>query len=223
MSRVTASRTAPGAYGEEKPTGYYGNTREDLVAELPRPLGRVLDVGCGEGAVGRLLLAEGATWVSGIEVNASAAARAREALNEVGVGPVEEILPTLSGNWDTICCYDVLEHLVDPGKVLVALRAAASPGARLHISVPNARHVSLLADLVIRGTFGYTEWGHRDSTHLRWFTRRDIVAATEAAGWRVRATSHPALHRARLLGAISKGRSNEFLVGQWYVLADLPS
>jgi 2-polyprenyl-3-methyl-5-hydroxy-6-metoxy-1,4-benzoquinol methylase len=223
MARLTGSRTAPGAYGEEKPSGYYGNAREDLVAALPRPLGRVLDIGCGEGAVGRLLQAEGAMSVTGIEIGEEPAARAREALDEVGVGPVEDVLPTLSGPWDTICCYDVLEHLVDPGALLVALRGVAAPGARLHISIPNARHVSLLADLVLRGTFGYTEWGHRDSTHLRWFTRRDIIAAVEAAGWRVREASHPALHRARLLDALTGGRSTEFLVAQWYVLADLPS
>ena len=223
MSRLTPARTAPGSYGEPKGGGYYANAREDLVGELPRPLGRVLDVGCGEGAVGRRLLAEGATAVTGVEVNEDAAAIAREALDEVGVGPVEQILPTLKPPWDTICCYDVLEHLVDPGAVLSALREAAAPGAHLHISIPNARHISLLVDLVMRGTFGYTDWGHRDATHLRWFTRRDIVAATESAGWRVIRTSHPALHRARLLDAATRGRSTEFLVGQWYVLADLPS
>ncbi len=204
---------------EEKPSGYYGNAREDLVAALPRPLGRVLDIGCGEGAVGRLLLAEGATSVTGVEINAEAAERAREALDEVLVGAVEEVLPKLSGPWDTICCYDVLEHLVDPGSVLRALLARAAPGAHLHVSVPNARHFSLVADLVVRGTFGYGEWGHRDSTHLRWFTRRDIVATIEAAGWEVTATSHPRLHRARLLDAATRGRSTEFLVAQLYVLA----
>jgi 2-polyprenyl-3-methyl-5-hydroxy-6-metoxy-1,4-benzoquinol methylase len=220
MSRLTGSPAAPGSYAEAKPRGYYGNAREDLVAALPRPLGRVLDVGCGEGGVGRLLRAEGATAVAGIEINEQAAEQAREALDTVAVGGVEEVLPTLPGPWDTICCYDVLEHLVDPNLALVALRATAAPGGRLHVSVPNARHFSLLVDLILRGTFGYTEWGHRDSTHLRWFTRRDIVAAIEAAGWRVIETSHPALHRARLLDALTGGRSTEFLVGQWYVLAE---
>jgi 2-polyprenyl-3-methyl-5-hydroxy-6-metoxy-1,4-benzoquinol methylase len=218
--------SAPGgatAYAAPKAAGYYGNAREDLVAALPRPLGRVLDVGCGAGEVGRLLRAEGAEWVAGIEVVESAAERAQAVLDEVAVGPVEETLPTLSGPWDTICCYDVLEHLVDPASVLEALREAAAPGARLHVSVPNARHVSLIYDLIVRGTFGYTEWGHRDSTHLRWFTRRDIVAAIEAAGWRVLGISHPALHRARMLDSLTGGRSTEFLVGQWYLLADKPA
>ena len=37
----------------------------------------------------------------------------------------------------------------------------------------------------MRGTFGYTEFGHRDATHLRWYTRRDLVAMVERTGWQV--------------------------------------
>ena len=110
----------------------------------------------------------------------------------------------------------------DPYTVLRRLLDVAAPGARLHVSVPNARHVSLLRDLVLRGTFGYTEWGHRDSTHLRWFTRRDLVAAVDQAGWRTLRTGHPALHRSAALDKLTRGRSTEFLVGQWYLLAQRP-
>ena len=106
--------------------------------------------------------------------------------------------------------------------MLRRLLAAATAGARLHVSVPNARHYSLVRDLMLRGTFGYTDSGHRDDTHLRWFTRGDIVHAIEAAGWAVQATSHPALHRSALLDRLSGGRTTEFLVGQWYVLATKP-
>ena len=123
----------------EKPPGYYGQRRADLVAALPRPLGRVLDVGCGEGAVARELRAAGASAIAGIEINPRAAAVAAGELDELAVGPVEQCLERLtSGPWDTICCYDVLEHLVDPDAVLRALRSAAAPGGRLHVSVPNA-------------------------------------------------------------------------------------
>ena len=83
--------------------------------------------------------------------------------------------------------------------------------------MPNARHVGLLYDLVVRGTFGYTDWGHRDSTHLRWFTRRDMIELLERSGWRVTGTSHPALGRSRRLDRLTGGRSTEFLVGQWYI------
>jgi 2-polyprenyl-3-methyl-5-hydroxy-6-metoxy-1,4-benzoquinol methylase len=206
-----------------KPTGYYANARPDLVAALPRPLGRVLDVGCGQGAVGRGLRDAGATWLAGVEMQPSAAAVAQDDYDEVAVGAVETELDRLTPPFDTICCYDVLEHMGDPYTVLGRLLDVASPGGRLHVSVPNARHVSLVRDLVLRGTFGYTDWGHRDSTHLRWFTRRDIVAAIEAAGWNAVSTSHPALRRATLLDRLTRGHSTEFLVGQWYVLATKPA
>ena len=202
-----------------KPAGYYANQRPDLVATLPRPLGSVLDVGCGEGAVGRLLRDEGAERLTGIEIDSASADRAREVYDEVAEGAVEDKLPELDGPFDKILCYDVLEHLVDPATVLAQLRGLAAPGGYLHVSVPNARHFSLVRDLVLRGTFGYTEWGHRDNTHLRWFTRRDIVDAVEAAGWRALSTGHPPLRRARGLHRLTRGRSTDFLVAQVSVLA----
>jgi 2-polyprenyl-3-methyl-5-hydroxy-6-metoxy-1,4-benzoquinol methylase len=207
---------------EAKPTGYYMNDRADLVAALPRPIGRVLDVGCGQGAVGHGLRAAGATWLAGIEMQPEAAVVAERHYDEVAVGAAETELGHLTPPFDSICCYDVLEHMADPYTVLRRLLDVARPGARLHVSVPNARHVSLLRDLVLRGTFGYTEWGHRDSTHLRWFTRRDIVDAITGAGWADATTSHPALHRSATLDRLTAGRSTEFLVGQWYVLAVKP-
>jgi 2-polyprenyl-3-methyl-5-hydroxy-6-metoxy-1,4-benzoquinol methylase len=200
-------------------SGYFGNTRADVVAALPRPLGRVLDVGCGSGAVGPGLRDAGAEHLTGIELVPDVAALARAHYDEVLDGRVEDALDRISGPFDTILCLDVLEHLVDPGAVLAALHALAAPGGRLAVSVPNARHVSLLYDLAVRGTFGYAEWGHRDQTHLRWFTRADIVALVAEAGWTVVATTHPALTRSRRLDRLTRGRSTEFLVGQWYVAA----
>lgn len=215
--------TADAATGP-KEASYYENARADVVAALPRPLGAVLDVGCGAGAVGAGARAAGASRVVGIEVVEAQAERARAVLDLVVAAPVEVALDALDGErFDTILCLDVLEHLVDPARVLRRLRDVAAPGARLQVSVPNARHLSLVWDLLVRGTFGYTEHGHRDSTHLRWFTRRDLVAALEDAGWRVERVSHPALRRTRLLDRLTRGRSTELTVGQWYVLARLDS
>jgi 2-polyprenyl-3-methyl-5-hydroxy-6-metoxy-1,4-benzoquinol methylase len=205
---------------QAKPTGYYGNERADLIAALPRPIGRVLDVGCGEGAVGRGLRAAGAQWLSGVEMEPAAAAVAREAYDEVAVGGIETELEDLSGPFDTICCYDVLEHLVDPEPVLRSLREVAAPGARLHVSIPNARHFSLLVDLVFRGTFGYTEFGHRDATHLRWYTRRDVVALVGRTGWDVQwAVADTFRGRNRYVDRLTLRRAREFLALQWHVLA----
>lgn len=205
-----------------KPDSYYGQERPELVALLPDRLGRVLDVGCGSGGVGRALRARAERLV-GIELDDAAAAQARETYDEVLVGDVASTLAELDPPFDTILAYDVLEHLADPAAVLRGLRGVAAPGALLHVSVPNARHVSLVRDLVFRGTFGYTDWGHRDSTHLRWLTRRDLVSLLEDTGWRVERTAHAPLSRAGAVAErITRGLSSDFLVYQWSALARAP-
>jgi 2-polyprenyl-3-methyl-5-hydroxy-6-metoxy-1,4-benzoquinol methylase len=189
------------------------------VALLPPRLGRVLDIGCGAGGVGRALRPR-AESLTGIELDPQAAERAREVYDAVHEGAVEEVLGRVDGQFDVILAYDVLEHLVDPGAVLRRVREVAAPGALLHVSVPNARHWSLVRDLVLKGTFGYTESGHRDETHLRWLTPRDLVALVGGAGWRVERGGHAPLTRAgRLAEHLTGGRSAEFLVYQWSALS----
>ena len=206
-----------------KPEGYYAQERADLVARLPRPLGRVLDVGCGEGGAGRPLRDAGASWISGIELDPSASARAAERYDEAVVGRAEESLDRVHGPFDTIILYDLLEHLGDPGSFLASLLAVAAPGAFAHVSVPNARHWTLLRDLAVRGTFGYTDAGHRDETHLRWFTRSDLAALLTRAGWQVERIEHGPLHPvSRLAERLSRGLTAELLVYQWSLLARAP-
>lgn len=214
-------RSAPTAVTRlVKPVHYYGTPRTDMVPLLPDPLGRVLDVGCASGLTGTLLRPRGPTRLVGVELNPAAGEAARQIYDEVLVGPAEETLGLLGEPFDTVLCYDVLEHLVDPWRVLGQLRDLTVPGARLHVSVPNARHLSLMVDVMLRGTFNYQADGHRDNTHLRWFTPRDLEAAVSDAGFDVRSRSHPSLSAPRRgLATLTRGRSTEFLVGQWQILA----
>ena len=209
------------AFRATEAAGYYANDRAELVARLPRPLGRVLDVGCGAGEVGRSLRAAGATSLTGVELNATAAEAARELFDEVLVGDVEALARdgALRGPFDTVVLYDVIEHLVDPAALLAAIAPLVAAGGRIHVSVPNARHHSLLRDLVLRGTFGYTDWGHRDRTHLRWFTRRDLVQLLADGGWRIVDVAPSILGRNRIVDRATLGRTREFLALQWAVLA----
>jgi 2-polyprenyl-3-methyl-5-hydroxy-6-metoxy-1,4-benzoquinol methylase len=204
-----------------KPADYFEHPRADLVARLPRPLGRVLDVGCGAGRVGRSLRAAGASALVGIELDPSAAAAARSVFDQVIERDAETAIAAMEGEiqFDTICCYDILEHLYDPGAVLERLRTVVSPSGHLHISIPNARHLSLLFDLILRGSFGYTTYGHRDVTHIRWFTRRDVEALVQESGWHVKeVATHPFKPARAALTRLSGGYAREYFAVQWFVL-----
>jgi 2-polyprenyl-3-methyl-5-hydroxy-6-metoxy-1,4-benzoquinol methylase len=207
----------------DKGEPYYGLDRADAVARLPKPLGRVLDVGCGAGGAAGPLRACGASWISGIELMPEPAAIAEQRYEEVRVGDALEQVIHVAAPFDTILCYDVLEHLYDPLALVRSLLRVAAAGAHLHVSVPNARHVSLLRDLILRGTFGYAPYGHRDATHLRWFTRADIARLVSESGWVVQGTSAAGLQwKSRALHRATGGWSSEYLSAQWYVLAVKP-
>lgn len=206
---------------ETKPEAYYGLARTDLLERLQTPVGRVLDLGCGSGASNRFLRGAGASRITGVELMAEPAARAAEVYDRVEVGDAFERLNALDEQYDTILCYDVLEHLPDPAAVLRRLRELAAPDAQIQVSIPNARFIMLPIDLIFRGTFGYREMGHRDNTHLRWFTRKDMLAALTDAGWRPMEDRAAVLHMriARILDRLTFGLSSQFGSVQWHFRA----
>ena len=205
---------------EDKPADYFEHSRADVIARLPKPLGRVLDVGCGAGAVGASLRDAGAAHLVGIEMNREAASRARDIFDVVYEGDAESVLRDLVAGtpFDVVCCYDILEHLYDPETVLRRLHHVTAPNGILHISIPNARHLSLVRDLLLRGTFGYEVFGHRDATHLRWFTKSDIVMFLQECGWTVtEVTTHRLRPLRALLARLSGGYAEEFFAVQWWI------
>ncbi len=172
---------------------YFGQARADVLSLLPSSgVDRVLDIGCGAGATAVWLRDHGTRVVHGIEIVEEQAARADEVLDRVWHGSVEQHLGDVEGPYDAVLCLDVLEHLADPYAVLRQVRGLVEPGAALVVSLPNARFIGLIKDLLVRGTMGYTDFGHRDWTHLRWFTRKDAVKAIEDAGFTVERVTAPA-------------------------------
>lgn len=104
------------------------------IRDRGRP-GRLLDVGCGDGAYLDVFRELG--WeVSGVEMDRGAVARARAAGFAVAQGPFESTCVT--GPFDVIRFWHVLEHVRHPTAVLARARALLAPGGDLIIGVPNA-------------------------------------------------------------------------------------
>lgn len=194
---------------------YYGYVRQEILDLVPNKAQRVLDIGCGAGRLGEALKHRQAATVVGVETIPAAATQARERLDRLYEEDIE-LLDTLGQEppFDAIVCADVLEHLNNPLEVLRKARNWLKPDGTLIVSLPNARHHTVVRGL-LEGHWMYEPAGLLDETHLRFFTRREIEKLLFRAGFTIR-------QRQITPGAgydnwIRQGRPGEIKLGRLYV------
>jgi 2-polyprenyl-3-methyl-5-hydroxy-6-metoxy-1,4-benzoquinol methylase len=152
---------------------------------------RLLDVGAADGMLSRQLTQRGwrVTAIEGDPALAQAGARHCERMIPVNL---DREIPVGQGPFDVIVYGDVLEHLVDPLRVLVELDRCLVPGGFVIISVPNIAHLWIRLLLLV-GRFDYLDRGILDHSHLRFFTERSLRAMLADAGLTIgRFTATPA-------------------------------
>lgn len=134
-----------------------------------KPTGRMLDVGCGNGATIRAFGQVAPGWTkAGTEFDGKYRAEVESIPNTepLHVGPVEAV----PGTFDVITMIHVLEHIVDPVDVLATLRGKLAPGGLLLIEVPH--HPANPFELLI-------------ADHRSHFTADSVVRALMAAGYEI--------------------------------------
>lgn len=146
----------------------------------------ILDVGCGTGSLGKYFRTHQQCKVYGVEINQEAYLVAKENLDEVIKGNVENIdLPYDKNSFDVVIMGDVLEHLINPAGAIGKLMQFVKPGGRILITVPNVRHWKVMYGLIFKDEWKYMSWGILDYTHLRFFTKTSIVAMMIDNGFKV--------------------------------------
>jgi methionine biosynthesis protein MetW len=206
--------------------GYFSNAKPAFLGLIdPRGL-RVLDLGCGGGHNGALLKHAGAREVVGVELHAGAAAQARKRLDTVVQGDLADLDLSLLGDepFDAILASDVLEHMADPEAVLARALTRLRPGGVVVVSLPNVAHVVVFANLLMQ-RWPRKSSGIFDSTHLRFFAKRDMVRLLEGAGLRVLRvepyyTRYAAIRAACLVLSLYVFR--DFWARQFLLLAEKP-
>jgi SAM-dependent methyltransferase len=175
------TRSGAAAQAIARPADYYTGARLDVAALVPAGCRRVLEVGCGEGNLGRVLKERGC-HVTGLELVPEVAAVAARHLDDVRVADVEaDGFPFAPASFDAVIFADVLEHLVDPWRVLREAVELLAPGGCVIASTPNLQHHGIVWGL-LRGRWRYRARGITDFGHLRFFTLQTIRGLFEQSG-----------------------------------------
>ena len=143
----------------------------------------VLDAGCGEGFIARLLREDGhRVW----GIDRLAQPEHREALEDYAQMDLDSPcdLRRFAGGRDfgAVLLLDVLEHLRKPEHLLAECRKVLAPDGVVVVSLPNVANLTVRLSL-LAGRFDYAERGILDRTHLRFYTRRTARSLLEAAGF----------------------------------------
>ena len=162
---------------EHKDEGYSSNIRWDVIPLIPTGDNKILEVGCGAGYTLKKLKELGkANEIVGIEMNEQVSQDLSDTLDRLYVGDVETIdLPQNEKYFDYILFVDVLEHLINPRGVLHDYKTLLRDGGYIIASIPNIKHHSVLLPLIFFDEFQYSDFGLLDASHLRFFTKKEIL------------------------------------------------
>ncbi len=133
----------------------------------------LMDVGCGPGTF--MIVAERlGLAVEGIEPTRSAAEAAKGLKLKVFCGFVEEYVANGAHTFDAVTCFEVLEHVPDPVKMLQCMRELVDANGHLILSVPNVDDPYMLEQPFPQSM---------PPIHINFFNRKSLAAALLRAGF----------------------------------------
>ncbi len=150
-----------------------------------KPESTILEMGCGNGRLTKKLKEELFCDVYIVEYNKSLYQKALPYAKE---GICSDIMSlkwkkTFSEiRFDYILFADVLEHLLDPEKILRQCRGLLAENGIVMVSLPNIAHNDILLQLY-DNSLKYSSSGIMDSTHLHIFTYSSICDMFSSTGW----------------------------------------
>lgn len=163
----------------------YSGINRPVLDCIPATARRVLDLGCGTGALAEALKRRTASVaVVGVTYSEAEAAAAAPRLDEVRVADLNDFDFQGLGTFDCAVLSHVLEHLYHPANVLARLRGVLAPDAVVVVALPNILMLRQRLQFLL-GRFRYQDYGVMDRTHYRFFDTETAAALLRDAGYRL--------------------------------------
>jgi 2-polyprenyl-3-methyl-5-hydroxy-6-metoxy-1,4-benzoquinol methylase len=163
---------------------YYSRVRRWPLLFKLKNSPKILDIGCGQGQLGKLLIDNLNADVCGIEIFQDNIEKASSVLTQTILGDIESMdLSIIGKNYDYVIFSDSLEHLADPESVLKKAKTLLNTDGCLLISIPNVRNFRVTIPLLFNDSWEYTDEGLLDKTHLRFFTFTSIIKLLNKVGF----------------------------------------
>lgn len=160
----------------------------DLLDVVPLGATRLVEVGCGSGALARAYKALNPhAFYTGLDVVSSYVEMASPWCDRALCLNIEQASPDFWTEVEGTDCWifgDTLEHLVDPWQLLLRIRASMPADGCIAACIPNMQHWSVIHRLVT-GELHYEDQGLLDRTHLRWFTVKTMQALFVDCGFKI--------------------------------------
>jgi SAM-dependent methyltransferase len=150
---------------------------------------RILDIGCGDGRLAKVLTKLGAgVFYVGLDISIEAAYSCRRSGHDVMLCDVSKSLPFRDASFDLVLFFEVLEHLFLPQTVVQEIHRVLRCGGIMVGSVPN---IAYLPNIILF-MLGYFNPGGSPATslktpyrdpHVRFFTARTLRRMITEAGF----------------------------------------
>lgn len=208
---------------DAKEPSYFGAVKKSVLKLIEnKDFGRVLDIGGGDGATSKYVIESGFA-TSSLVLEPFASFSPLDGVEFIRASAedsnIYEEFQRSGKQFDTVFCFDVLEHLYDPWETLREVSGIQPCQGRLIVSMPNARFVALTVPLVLFGRFTYKPSGIMDHTHIRWFTRSSTVDLIQQAGYKIEKISSFIEPRVRVFNLLTFGIFRRFFEYQYIVEA----
>jgi len=165
---------------------YYSGLNVKLYEAIPHNSKKILELGCANGKLGGLYKKNNLTAIwHGVDFSTEALKNASLVLDETyQIDMNQENLTEYIGDekYDVIVIGDLLEHLIDPRKMLSELLKFTHDESKVVACVPNMSHVSVVQRL-ISGDFTYDQMGLLDDTHLKLYSPSSLFKIFLDSGW----------------------------------------